>query len=118
MQTYQETLSQLNELMTTSFKQISEINMQTYDLVVKSQTELANVCVRNGLRQLAIAKEIQNPSSYLEQQKELTQETVEELQKFSATTVKQATNTRDNLIDWVEGNIKAVATLNPISKAA
>ncbi len=118
MQTYQEAMLQMNELMTTSFKQLSEINMQTYDMVVKAQTELANVCVRNSLKQLEVAKEIQNPSSYMEQQKELTQATLEELQKFSTTTVKQVTKNRDDMIDWVESSIKAAATVNPISKAA
>ncbi len=118
MQTFQDTLAQMNEMMTASFKQISEINMQTYDGIVKSQTELANVYVRSGLKQLEITKDLQDADSYLKQQKELTQETVEELQQYTAATVKQATEARDDVIDWMESSVKAAVSLNPVSQAA
>lgn len=118
MQTFQDTVAKMNEMMTNSFKQIAEINMQTYDSIVKSQTELANVCVRSGLKQLEISKDMQDAESYLNQQKELTQETVEELQQFTVATVKQATATRDDVLDWMESSVKAAVSLSPVSQAA
>ena len=118
MQTIHDTLLQMNELMTDSFKQLSNINSKAYDQVVKSQTELANVCVRTGLKQMELAKEFKDTENFIKQQKEVTRETVEELQKFTTATVQLAATTRDDIIGWMENNIKATASINPASKAA
>jgi len=114
MKTIQDAMLQMNELMTTSFKQLSEVNLKAYDNVVKGQTELANVYIRTGLKQMEVAKDFQNAESYVQQQKELTQATVEELQKFTKATVEQVTATRDDFIGWMENGIKAAA-INPAS---
>ncbi len=115
MQTIQDAMLQMNELMTTSFRQLSEVNLKAYDNVVKGQTELANVCVRSGLKQMEAVKGFQNAEGYVQHQKELTQEAVEELQKFTKATVKQVTTSRDELIGWVENGVKAAASMNPAS---
>ncbi len=115
MQTIQDAMLQMNELMTTSFRQLSEFNLKAYDNVVKGQTELANMCVRSNLKQMEVAKGFQNAETYVQNQKDLTQETVEELQTFTKTTVEQATATRDEFIGWMENGIKAAASMNPAS---
>lgn len=115
MKTYQETIGELNEMVTDSFKQLSDVNTRAYDNIVKGQTEMANIIVRTGVKQLELARDAKDVQSYIKAQKELTQEVTEELVQYTQSSVEMATINRDELFGWVETNLQNTAKLNPLA---
>lgn len=114
MKTFQETIAEVNEFVTDSFKQLSEVNTRAYDSIVKGQTEIANICVRTGVKQLELVREVKDIPAYLKAQKELTTELAEEMIKFAQSTVELATSNRDELFGWIESSTKGVAKIVPM----
>ncbi|MGH8549843.1 MAG: phasin family protein [Methylococcales bacterium] len=120
MKTFQETIVEVNELITDSFKQLSEVNTRAYDSIVKGQTEIAKLCVRTGVKQLELVREVMDIPVYLKAQKELTAELAEDLIKYAQSTVELATSSRDDLFGWIESNVQGVTKIVPMpeTKAA
>lgn len=120
MKTYQETITEMNELVTDSFRQLSDLNTRAYDSLVKGQTEMANMVVRAGVKQMELVRDVKDVPSYITAQKELTQEITEELVQYTQSSVEIATSNRDELFGWVESSLRSATKINPLtdSKAA
>ncbi|MCI0653449.1 MAG: phasin family protein [Methylococcaceae bacterium] len=120
MKTFQETITEVNELVTDSFKQLSEVNTRAYDSIVKGQTEIATLCVRTGVKQLELARDAKDVPAFLKAQKELTTEFAEDLIKYAQSAVELATSSRDDLFGLIESSVKGVAKIYPMpeTKAA
>lgn len=117
MKTFQETIAEVNDFVTDSFKQLSEINSRTYGKIVKGQTEIANIYVRSGVKQLELVREVKDIPAYLSAQKELTSELAEELIKYAQSTVELATSSRDDLFGWIESSVQGISKIYPIPEA-
>ncbi|GEM_PF-1686572 len=117
MKTTQETVIDTNEFLTSSLKQLSEINLRAYDSIVKGQTEFANIAVRSSLKQVELARDFDNASNYLNAQKDLAKETAKEMIGFTQSSVELATKNRDELFGWVEETAKSASKLNPLANA-
>ena len=114
MKNFQEVVAEFNEFVTDSFKSLSEVNTHVYDNMVKGQTEMANICVNTGVKQLEISRDIKDISEYFKAQKELTVEFAEEMIKLAQCSVERATTNRDELFGWVESNMQTVAKIAPM----
>ncbi|MGH8498278.1 MAG: phasin family protein [Methylococcales bacterium] len=116
MKTFQETITEVNELVTDSFKQLGDVSTRAYDSLVKGQTAIANIYVRSGVKQMELVRDLKDIPSYLKAQKELTVELSEELIKYGQSSVDMAVASRDDLFGWMESNIQSVAKLSPLAE--
>jgi Phasin protein len=116
MKTFQETIAEVNGFVTDTFKQLSEVNTHAYDSIVKGQTEIANICVRTGVKQLELVRDSKDIPTYLKAQKDLTVELAEELIKYAQSSVELATSNRDELFGWIETSMQSAAKMNPITE--
>lgn len=117
MKTFQETITEVNEIVTDSFKQLSDISTRAYDSLVKGQTEIADIYVRTGVKQLELTRGLTDVPAYLKAQQELTVELSEELIKYGQSSVERTTTSRDDLFGWVESNTQSIAKLSPLAPA-
>lgn len=115
MKTFQESFSEMNEFAASTMKQLSDMNFGVYDNMVKSQTELANIYVRSGLKQLDLARDIKDVATYAKGQKDLTAETMKEMVEFVQANVEMVTKNRDELLGWIESTTEAAVKLAPVA---
>lgn len=116
MKTFQEVVSEINEFVTDSFKSLSEVNTHAYDNMVKGQTEIANICVRTGVKQLEIVRDMKDIPGYFKAQKDLGVEFTEEMIKFAQSSIELATTNRDELFGWVESSMQTAAKMAPLTE--
>lgn len=116
MKTFQETLVETNEIVTDSFKHLSDVSTRAYDSLVKGQSELASIYVRAGVKQLELARDVKDIPSYLKSLKSLTIDFAEDLIKFGQASVEMAATTRDDLFGWIESNVKSTSKLSPVAE--
>jgi Phasin protein len=119
MTTFAETITEANEFVTDSFKKLSDVNTRIYESIVKGQTEIANIYVRTGVKQLELVRDVKDVPAYLKAQKELTVEFAEELIKCAQSAVETASSSRDDLFGWIESSVQGATKIYPaLDKAA
>ncbi len=117
MKTFAETITEANEFVTDSFKKLSDVNSRAYENIVKGQTEIANIYVRTGIKQLELVRDVKDVPAYLKAQNELTVEFAEELIKCAQSAMEAATTSRDDLFGWIETSVQDATKKYPLTEA-
>ncbi|MCI0653888.1 MAG: phasin family protein, partial [Methylococcaceae bacterium] len=99
------------------FKQLSDVSTRAYANMVKGQTEIADLYVRTGVKQMELVRDLKDIPGYWKAQKELTVELSEELIQCGRSSVEIAATSRDDLFGWIESNIQSAAKLSPLAEA-
>ena len=116
----QEMLKQFNSLHQTAYeasRQLADINVRSYERLVKAQFAAVGSCVDRLNKQLEAVREQKDIAEYLRAQGEFVKDCVEKALALNKESMDILTEARSEYSNWIEkGLTKATSTLKPVAE--
>lgn len=112
---------EFNKTTTESLKKLSEINVRAYETALKKQLEVANLLIDTGVGSLELARDVRDPNDvgdFVAKQADLAQKTTDKLVGVAQESIKLATDTRDELMKWMEEGVAEAAKMKTVATPA
>ena len=120
---HQEIYNQMqhfNKIVYAATKQLTDINVRTYERLIQEQFNIVGSCFDGGVKQLEIIRDTNDIVDYATAQREQLRQYSVNLQLSAKQTLKILSESRSEFDSWLKKGLSEVSFMcsEPISKAA
>ncbi len=116
-QEFYNQVQQFNKSVYAATKQLTDINVRTYERLVQEQFDIVGKCLEGGVKQFEMVRDANDILGYVTAQREQLQKYSENLQLSAEQTQKILSETRDEYDSWVKEGLSELSSLSSVPKS-